>query len=367
MTGQKNRRSFDPASRCMKIEDWPAADRAAWQAAREPGDVLDPEGLAADWRPATVRKNMSGYGRWLTWLDLCGVLDRDAEPAGRVTPERIAAYVGDLQARNAPNTVIARLAELRNMLRVMTPDRDWSWIGKIESKVRRGAQPVRDKQARLQPVRAISALGLRLIAEAEAGGGAALATALGVRDGLMLALWAARPLRRRNFAALQIDRELRRVNGRWVLIIQDGGTKTGAPYRAAIPEALEPALERYLALHRPMLVQRTGRWHQPAGDALWVSKDGSPMTEIAIYFRITKLTHDAFGRPINPHLLRHALATSVADEAPENIFMVPALLGHRSPKTAERHYNQAQSVSAVRRYHEELAQLQRRGRKVRRA
>jgi integrase len=184
----------------------------------------------------------------------------------------------------------------------------------------------------------------------------------------MLALWATRPLRRRNFASLRLDRELCRVNGRWTLAVEDGGTKSGAPYRAPIPEALAAALERYLVLHRPILVQRRGRWHQPAGDALWVSKDGSPMTEIGIYFRITRLTRAAFGRSINPHLLRDAVATSVADETPEHILMVPALLGHRSPKTAERHYNQAQTASAVRHYQAELIELQRRaGGKRRRA
>ena len=31
----------DPLRRCLKLEEWPAVDRADWEAALEPGDLLD--------------------------------------------------------------------------------------------------------------------------------------------------------------------------------------------------------------------------------------------------------------------------------------------------------------------------------------
>ena len=34
----------DPSRRCMKLQHWPAADRAAWAAAIKKGGLLDEEG-----------------------------------------------------------------------------------------------------------------------------------------------------------------------------------------------------------------------------------------------------------------------------------------------------------------------------------
>ena len=93
---------------------------------------------------------------------------------------------------------------------------------------------------------------------------------------------------------------------------------------------------------------------------MWVSKDGSPLTEIAFYFRIKKRTEAAFGRSVNPHLFRHSAATTIAIERPEQVQMASAVLDHKLPLTTERHYNLAQTINAANRYHEELAKLRRR-------
>jgi integrase len=58
----------------------------------------------------------------------------------------------------------------------------------------------------------------------------------------------------------------------------------------------------------------------------------------------------AFGRPINPHLFRDCLATSIAIHDPDNVRMAAALLGHRSFATTERHYNLARTLQAARSY-----------------
>ena len=134
-------------------------------------------------------------------------------------------------------------------------------------------------------------------------------------------------------------------------------TKTRAPLEMPWPEALAPMLEAYLAHHRPVLTASAGRWKGPVGDALWVSADGSPMTEMALYDRIVARTRAAFGRPVNPHLFRDCAATSVAIEDPAHVGMAPRLLGHRSAVTTERHYNQAQAVEAAARFQRVLLGL----------
>ena len=70
-------------------EQWPAADQAAWEAMIRPGDILDGQGKAAHWRPATRRTNVQHYSRWLGYLEAIGALDPTATPSDRVTRERI--------------------------------------------------------------------------------------------------------------------------------------------------------------------------------------------------------------------------------------------------------------------------------------
>ena len=55
------------------------------------------------------------------------------------------------------------------------------------------------KRARLRFSRELFALGIRLMAEAESSPSTPRQRAIDYRDGLMIALLAARPLRRRNF------------------------------------------------------------------------------------------------------------------------------------------------------------------------
>ena len=180
--------------------------------------------------------------------------------------------------------------------------------------------------------------------------GTPLQRATRYRDGLMIALLAARQLRRRNLAGLELDRTLeRRDDGSWWIVLPAAETKTRVALEMPWPEALVPALGTWLATYRPILANATGRWHRPAGAALWVSADGSPMTEMALYDRIIAATRAAFGRSINPHLFRDCAVTSIAIETPADIGIAGPMLGHSGHRTAERNYNQAQSITASRR------------------
>jgi integrase/recombinase XerD len=338
----------DPARRCLPLPEWPAADRALWCAALAPGDLLEPGGARVGHAPATNRKVERGYGRWLAWLRHTGRLDEGQPPAARIAREAVAAYLRALAAHNGSLTRISRLEELHQAARVMDPQADWGWIRRLAGRVRARHVPVRDKRARLVGAEALFALGLALM------GGAARRTtprqrATQFRDGLVVALLAARPLRRRNLAGLRLGEHVVRRGPDWWLQVPGAETKTGTPIEMPWPEGLVPRLEAYLGVHRPVLAGLRLRWACPVGAALWVSGDGSPMTEMALYDRIVAHTRAAFGRGVNPHLFRDCAATSVARDDPEHVGVATALLGHRSRTTTERHYNQARGVEAVRR------------------
>jgi integrase/recombinase XerD len=115
---------------------------------------------------------------------------------------------------------------------------------------------------------------------------------------------------------------------------------------------LVPHLETYLADHRSAIVALRGT--SPASDALWLSMHGSLMTDNGIYCLIVARTREGLGQPINPHLFRDCVATSIAIDDPAHVGIASRLLGHRTGSTTERHYNQARSVEASRLMQESL-------------
>jgi integrase/recombinase XerD len=353
----------DPARRCLKPALWPEADRRAWEAAQRQGDVLEPGGGAAGWAPHTRTKIEKGYGRWLTWLISKDLIDPLASPADRVTPEWVAQYVAELRKLNAPYSVLARVQELYQVMVVMVPEQDWTWIRRIETRVRHTVIPSRNKRGRVVSVEKLYAFGLELMANAEGPrGGTALERAVRYRDGLMVCLLAARPLRRRNFAAIELNRHLTKQGDFYFLRFEAAETKTHQPIEVPFPIDLVPSLERHLSHYRPFLLARTGRWSKvsdAAANALWVSKDGSAMTEIAIYFRIMKLTRAKFGHVVNLHLFRDCAATSTAIQDPEHAHINKSILGHATLRTSERHYNHARTLEAMRRHQAQILRLRR--------
>jgi integrase/recombinase XerD len=206
--------------------------------------------------------------------------------------------------------------------------------------------PTRPRQEESQLSDELLGLGLDLIDRGALKHG--LPAAILHRDGLMIALLALVPLRRRNMAGLRLHKNLIEVDGRWIISFDAYETKTHAVFELGWPDELHASLKNYLDVHRPFLASLPGRWSKPVNDFLWVSSDGSPMTQMAIYDRFRQHTAEAFGVAINPHLFRDAAATTPAMVDPEHVRVAAPLLGHRTFTTTERHYQQARTLEAHR-------------------
>jgi integrase/recombinase XerD len=76
--------------------------------------------------------------------------------------------------------------------------------------------------------------------------------------------------------------------------------------------------------------------------------------------RIKKHTRAAFGKHVWPHLFRDCVATTIAIDDPKHARSIMNILGHSTPAISEKHYNQARSVDASRRYQRIIADLIRR-------
>lgn len=349
MSGGPYGRGKAPERACMPAFDWPARDRQLWQSACAPADLLS-ENIGARSKLAAIsnQKMEKGYGRWLTYLSVTNAPLLAISAEARITRELVKMYVEHLSSlRNSTATIVARLRELVEVAKVMEPERDWQFINDIAAKIRARHRPARDKR-NLRLSDELLSLGLALIEKAKVAKG--LSATILHRDGLIIALLALVPLRRRNLAGLHLGQNLVKLNESWLIALEAMETKTRAPLEIELPDVLAEPLETYLEVHRPLLASMKGRWSKPVSHALWVSKDGSPMTEMAIYDRIRARTEKALGSPINPHLFRDAAATTMAIADPEHVRVAAPLLGHRTFATTERHYQQAKGFEAQRAY-----------------
>jgi len=352
----------DKMRRCLPVVAWPALDRSHWQASMGGGGLFDDLSPGAEWSPASRRKTASGYGRWLSWLQGQGLCDQALPPGQRVTRDRVAAYVDDLRGSVSSMTLFCRVQELADALRVLAPGEDWGWLRQLQCTLQGRAIPSRDNRQRMRPAGELASLGEQLMASATANPNwSRLRQAVRYRDGLMIALLAHRPMRRKNFAALRLGQHVVQAQGRHTLTLAAAETKTQAAYQAAWPAALESNLRTYLNLHRPVLLAGESGSVPSATNGLWISEAGTHLETGALAVRIKRHTKLAFGQSLSPHLFRDCAATSIAIDTPRHVRDSQHVLGHSSLATTEIHYNQAKCLSAARAWQDTLAELPARG------
>ena len=345
MSGGPYGRGKAPERECLKREFWPPEDRNRWELALEPGDYFDDtKGARTKHSQKSNIKAEKGYGRFLTYNQHYDQSALALAPEDRITPERVKAYVGHLQdIGNSTATILARLQELLEVAKVMDPIKDWTFINDRSSRVRAQHKPVRSKKD-IKLSDELLALGLALINKAREFEG--LEAAIIFRDGLIIAFLALVPVRRRNLADLILNENLVPLDPGWLVVYDETETKTHEPHEALLPYILNEPLQAYLSVHRTYLLSRQGRWTSDPKDALWISKDGSAMTEMAIYDRVRGRTKTAFGKSMSLHNFRHAAATTMAIADPKHVRIAAPLLGHRTFSTTEKYYQQAQMREA---------------------
>lgn len=332
---------------------WPAADREAWAAALAEGDIFDGRGPGAHWSAATKRNVASDYGRWIRYLEETNPGALALPPDDRVTREHVRAYVARLEADVAPAGACNSLSHLYDAIRVMAPDRDWTWLRAVARSLKARVIPRAKRDRMVDPERLLD-LAVRLMEEAEVDlSGLSLAAPLRYRDGLIIGFLTLRPIRRRNLAAMRLDHNLVRAGSSWQVAFEPEETKNRQPLEFPFPEVLLACLERYLSEVRPRFPGAAEH------DGLWASAKGGPMTKTAIYAQVAKRTKAAFGKAINLHLFRDIAVTAIAIKDPANIARARDLLGHSDLKTLDRHYNQASQIEAARSYHETILVLRR--------
>jgi hypothetical protein len=252
--------------RSLPLDLWPKADRSAWNAACRPAARLKRGGVAGHLKPVTRDDHAWHYGCFIGFLDRCGLLEPDGPAAVNVTADNVNAYLAELKGRVGSVTVHGSICTLRRAARFIAPGRDFTWLADIGKDLASAMRP-RSKFGRLILSEVLVEAGLTLIHEAEISPHLTeLAQACQVRNGLMVALLALCPIRRKNFTALEIGRSFVEIQGTWWIVLSASETKENRPDERPINELLTPVINRYLGQYRPVLA----RTDNPSS-GLWLS------------------------------------------------------------------------------------------------
>jgi integrase/recombinase XerD len=327
----------------LPYDQWPLTDQQAWKDATRSCDIFTDGGVGSHWSDGSKKTIRYGYSRWLGYLILEEPCTLSMAPANRVAPERLKRYIDHLQGSITPAGTHNYVKHLYDAIHAMAPEDDWRWLRELAHRLGILVTP-RNKRPRMVSSHKLAELGCRLMAAAEDDDSKDIERAILYRDGLMIAMLALRPIRRRNLSGIRIGVNLLFGPTGYRLRFEPHETKTHTLVEHPLPDWLVAPINRYLDFYRPLFPGALDH------DGLWASAKGCVLRSEGIYDRIALHTKNTFGHVVNPHLFRHCVATTIALEDPEHVHIAADLLGHTSLAMTERHYIQAQTREAGKAY-----------------
>ena len=258
----------------------------------------------------------------------------------RIDPELAAKFVIWRRQTCGAAALALDLDRLRLAITNMCPGADLSWLLMIAKRLA-NQKTLKPAKSRLVTSEQLYALGIELMDEAEQSDPIRKLDAFRYRDGLIIALLALIPLRRRSVAALRIGQHLLKSGDLWVIDIPAHDIKTRQAIDYPVSASLSARIDRYLAKFRDVIPGASKH------NGLWASNQSRPMDDSAIYDRVQRRTREGLGFPVSLYQFRHAAATFWSIHDPSNVRGVKDLLGHSSFGTTEKHYVDAPEIATV--------------------
>ena len=234
--------------------------------------------------------------------------------AAAVTEQNILHYLRYLEQRVSSVTLAQSIYKIARVAHCLAPGRDWRWLQRVARRLELRAKP-RDKRNDVVSIKELFQLGRQLMDQAEKNASATNSfRALLYRDGLIIALLAADPLRLANITALEIGRTFIKDGTTWSIDIPPEETKARRLHLAILPDWSAPCIDRYVEHYRTFFpnAESTNR--------LWLSQDGRPLTADGLYRLVCKRTLDA---------LRQARQSASVSLLPSNQHCRPSRCAHR--------------------------------------
>lgn len=334
--------------RAIKPIDWPECDRRLWSLAKLPPEDIDDGGRASAWSLSTVSNCEFFYGQYLRFLKMRGQLDTSAAPIDRSRMELIREFLAAYQPGHAETSCAMALVSIEMVVRACHPPDGNADLRGFAQRRQERARPCLPKVTRTATLAELIDLGEQLMdrgREMLLGGHQGGATTF--RNGLMIAMLTVHPIRRRNFAALQIGKTLLLEGDDVVVRFCADETKNSIEIERVYPSFMRSYVRDYIRHVRPILREGVG---EPDDGHLWIGRQGTKMVPQALRVVVIKETQKHLGRTVPPHLFRDSVATGIAIHDPQHVGVARIVLGHRDYRTTEKYYIKADSVSAFARY-----------------
>lgn len=331
----------------LRAAKWPAADRTIWLEATVLSDDLKLPRYGDALREGSLVTIEKAYGRYLSFLIEAGEFVESEQPAERVTPDRVARYVRHLQefGYRAQSIYIAT-SGLRAAVKILAPDIDSLWIWKpngisAASRLREPRKPIEVPDSAT-----LFRWGLELIAEGKEIA-AGYNSIIKVRDGLIIAIAACRPIRRHTMGRLTLGQQVVRGPEGWTIRLEEHDMKNKRSTEFSLPPELTEHVDYYLERIRPALMG------DGSSDALWIGRGQERMTDQAFSSMVYKRSELRFGKPFGIHHFRHSYATTVISAHPEHPASAASVLAIGA-RMVEQHYNLGNTVLASRAHYATL-------------
>jgi integrase len=257
----------------------------------------------------------------------------------------VELYIAELKGRVRSVTVWNCIYKLRMTARLLDPKADRAWLSEIEQDLALVMDP-RSKFDRVVLAERLVEAGLSLVTEAKAFSRYRFKKAIGIRNGLLIALLAVCPIRIKNYAALEIGTTFKEEHGNWWIALPYGITKTNTADQRPVPDYLQEAVELYLTVSRPFLIGS----HQVTNSPWISSRTGRRYTTKNLGTLITKISLETIGVDVSPHLFRTAAATTSACYGTNMPYLASAVLDHTNSRDTEEHYIRTTTLNAAKDY-----------------
>lgn len=327
-------------------KEWPALDRQLWEAGLQVGDILAKPNHASRLRPATIHSIVVGYRRWLVFLRGQDCLDAEATPAARVTRKNVAAYFKTLRVSQSNASVVSRFSELRSAMLIMHPEADFRWLTSPGGRSLASLLPVSTKPLQNIDSRVLYECGLATVQNALTEAHPEQRRIM-YRNGLLIALFAARAPRVSSMASLRLGQTIIRNGTTYRLVFEHEDIKNGRHLEYDTPLELSSAIQRYINVERAeLLTDQSEAW-------FWLNQYGEKLTSAEIGDIIQRKSKQAFGKGFGPHRFRHALGTTAPLADPASPGVAAAILGITA-HMVEQHYNRATQADVAHKFQRSL-------------
>lgn len=326
---------------------WPYRDRELYVDGARSGSRRSGRRLYGRLSPRTHYGIEVDYGVCLRWLQENKSLDPEAMPADRWSIDLVEEMGVDMIVDGySVASVHSRIRRLKRALGVMQPAADLAYFDAVLREFDRPKARFDDIVWKVNSAD-VQNYGIALMdlaterRESDPIGAASLYC-----SSLQIALIAARPWRKRAFTLMELYVNLVKGTNSWRMIAHAHETKHRHYQSGLVPAKLVPNVETYIDIHRMVLCRLSGY----KGPALWLNKEGLPMTPAQFFKSFTHLTKQKFGVPITVQAVRKIAATTMALHNPAEVHNVSGVLGHSRYRTSEDHYIMTGSFMA----HEDL-------------